>query len=331
MSTEFVIRMTRPGDAGVLQAAEVGLPPPGASEVRVRHTAVGVNFVDIYHRNGLYRLPELPAVLGVEAAGVIEAMGAEVRGFAVGDRVAYAGLPAGGYATARNLPAAKLLSIPDGVSDVQAAAALLRGITAHMLLQYVHPVRAGDTILVQAAAGGLGQVLGQWGAALGARMIGTAGSAAKAAIARGKGYDAAILYRQTDFVAEVLRLTGGQGVDFAIDGIGGETLNKTLQTVRPFGLAASVGQAAVGGSEDTAMLPLSELGPYRSIGLARPGVMRFISDPARYREGAQATLARLAAGLAVDVSVSLPLEQAAEAQHLLETGQTAGAVILLPH
>ncbi len=331
MSTEFVIRMPRPGDAGVLQAAEVVLPHPGASEVRVRHTAVGVNFVDIYHRNGLYRLPKLPAVLGVEAAGVVEAMGAEVRGFAVGDRVAYAGLPAGGYATARNLPAAKLLSIPDGVSDVQAAAALLRGITAHMLLQYVRPVRAGDTILVQAAAGGLGQVLGQWGAALGARMIGTAGSEAKAAIARGKGYDAAILYRQTDFVAEVLRLTGGQGVDFAIDGIGGETLNKTLQTVRPFGLAASVGQAAVGGSEDTAVLPLSELGPYRSIGLARPGVMRFMSDPARYREGAQATLARLAAGLAVDVSVSLPLEQAAEAQHLLETGQTAGAVILLPH
>ncbi len=331
MSTELVIRMTRPGDVSVLQPAEAVLPSPDATDVRVRHTALGVNFVDVYHRNGLYRLPELPAVLGVEAAGVVEALGPEVRGIAVGDRVVYAGLPVGGYATARNIPAAKLLPIPDGVSDVQAAAALLRGITAHMLFQHVRPVRAGDTILVQAAAGSLGQVLGQWGASLGARMIGTVGSEAKGSVARSKGYEVAIPYRQTDFVAEVLRLTGGQGVDFAIDGIGGETLNKTLQAVRPFGLAASVGQVSVGGSEDTEVLPMRELGPYRSIGLARPSVIRFMSDPVRYREGAQAALARLAAGMSVDVSVTLPLERAAEAQHLLETGQTAGAVILLPN
>lgn len=331
MSTELVIRMTRPGDVSVLQPAEAVLPSPDATEVRVRHTAVGVNFVDIYHRNGRYRLPDLPAVLGVEAAGVVEALGPEVRGIAVGDRVAYAGLPVGGYATARNIPADKLLPIPDGVSDVQAAASLLRGITAHMLFQHVRPVRAGDTILVQAAAGSLGQVLGQWGASLGARMIGTVGSEAKGSVARSKGYEVAIPYRQTDFVAEVLRLTGGQGVDFAIDGIGGETLNKTLQAVRPFGLAASVGQVSVGGSEDTEVLPMRELGPYRSIGLARPSVIRFMSDPACYCEGAQAALARLVAGMSVDVSVTLPLERAAEAQHLLETGQTAGAVILLPN
>jgi NADPH:quinone reductase-like Zn-dependent oxidoreductase len=331
MSTEHAIYMTQPGDASVLQSTEVVLSPPGATEVRVRHTAIGVNFVDIYHRTGLYRLPELPAVLGVEAAGVIEVLGADVHGLAVGDRVVYAGPPVGGYATARNLPAAKLLRIPEGVSDIQAASALLRGITAHMLLQYVRPVRAGDTILVQAAAGGLGQVLGQWGASLGARMIGTVGSEAKGAVALSKGYEVAIPYRQTDFVTEVLRLTEGQGVDFAIDGIGGETLNQTLQAVRPFGLVASVGQVAVGGNEDTAVLPLRELGPYRSIGLARPGVFRFMTDPARYREGGHATLARLAAGMSVDVSVTLPLGRAAEAQHLLETGQTSGAVILLPN
>lgn len=330
VSTELVIRMTRPGNVQVLEPTEVVLPPPGANEVRIRHTAVGVNFVDIYHRNGLYRLPELPAVLGVEAAGFVEALGPEVHGLAVGDRVVYAGPPVGGYATARNISASKLLTIPDEVSDVQAAGALLRGITAHMLLQYVKPTRAGDTVLVQAAAGGLGQVLGQWGMSLGARMIGTVGSEAKGLIARNKGYEVAIPYQQKDFVAEVLHLTEDRGADFAIDGIGGEMLNKTLQAVRPFGLVASIGQVAVGGNQDTAVLPMSELGPYRSIGLARPGVFRFMSDLERYREGAQATLTRLAAGLSVDVSVTLPLERAAEAQLLLQTGQTAGAVILLP-
>jgi len=331
MSTAIAIRMTQPGDLRVLQPAEVVVSPPEAEEVRVRHTAIGVNFVDIYHRRGLYGLPELPSVLGVEAAGIVEALGSEVRGLAVGDRVAYAGLPVGGYATARNIAAARLVPIPDEVSDTQAAAALLRGITAHMLFQYVRPIRAGDRILVHAAAGGLGQVLGQCGASLGARMIGTVGSEAKGQVARDKGYEETIPYRQTDFVAEVLRLTDGQGVEFAIDGIGGETLGKTLQVVRPFGLAASVGQVALNGNEDTAMLPLNALGPYRSIGLARPGVIRFMSDPIRYREGAQAALARMAAGLAVDISVTLPLEQAAKAHHLLETGQTAGAVILIPN
>ena len=335
MSKELVIRMSQPGAAAVLQAASVDLAPPGAGEVRVRHTAIGVNFADIYHRIGLYRLPQLPAVLGVEAAGVVEAFGGETAGegdggLKIGDRVVYAGLPAGAYATARNVAANRLLKIPAGVSDIQAAATLLRGITAHMLFQYVGRVRAGDTVLVQAAAGGLGQMLGQWGAALGARMIGTVGSTAKREMARSKGYQEAILYRQIDFVAEVLRLTAGRGVDFAVDGVGGETLEKTLQTVRPFGMAASVGQAASSQSEDNVVLPLSELGPFRSIALARPSVFRFMSDLSRYREGAAATLARLAAGLAVDVSLTLPLTEAAEAQRRLENGQTAGGVILLP-
>lgn len=335
MSKELVIRMSQPGDAGVLQAASIDLPPPGAGEVRVRHTAIGVNFADIYHRIGLYRLPELPAVLGVEAAGVVEAVGGEPGGqdcgdVQVGDRVAYAGLPAGAYATARNVALNRLIKIPAGVSDIQAAGTLLRGITAHMLFRHVARVRAGDTVLVQAAAGGLGQVLGQWGAALGARMIGTVGSAGKGEVARSKGYQEAILYRQMDFVAEAMRLTDGRGVDFAVDGVGGETLSKTLQTVRPFGLAASVGQAAFSGNEDSAVLPLSELGPYRSIALARPSVFRFMSDLSRYREGAEAALARLVHGLVMDVSLTLPLAEAAEAHRQLESGKTAGGVILLP-
>ncbi|PFH11663.1 NADPH2:quinone reductase [Collimonas sp. PA-H2] len=335
MSKELVIRMSQPGDAGVLQAASIDLPPPGAGEVRVRHTAIGVNFADIYHRIGLYRLPELPAVLGVEAAGEVEAIGSGPGGqdcsdLQVGDRVVYTGLPAGAYATARNVALNRLIRIPAGVSDIQAAGTLLRGITAYMLFQHVARVRAGDTVLVQAAAGGLGQVLGQWGAALGARMIGTVGSAGKGEVARNKGYQEAILYRQMDFVAEAMRLTDGRGVDFAVDGVGGETLSKTLQTVRPFGMAASVGQAAFSGNEDSAILPLSELGPYRSIALARPSVFRFMSDLSRYREGAEAALVRLEQGLVMDVSLTLPLAEAAEAHRQLESGKTAGGVILLP-
>ncbi|MEO6920725.1 MAG: quinone oxidoreductase [Collimonas sp.] len=335
MSKELVMRIAEVGDAGGLQAETVDLAPPAAGEVRVRHTAIGVNFADIYHRIGLYRLPELPAVLGVEAAGVVEALGGELSGqgcgdLQIGDRVVYAGLPAGAYATARNVAFHRLVRIPAGVTDINAAATLLRGITAHMLFQYVRKVQAGDTVLVQAAAGGLGQVLGQWGAALGARMIGTVGSEAKGEIARSKGYQEAIPYRQMDFVAETMRLTGDRGVDFAIDGVGGETLSKTLQTVRPFGMAASVGQAGAAGSEDNAALPLSDLGPYRSLSLARPSVFRFMSNISRYREGAAAALAHMADGLAIDVSLRLPLEKAAEAQRLLESGKTAGGIILLP-
>lgn len=330
MSQETAVYLHRPGDASSLQAVAMELPPPGPGEVRVRHTAIGVNFVDVYHRIGLYPLPPLPVVLGVEAAGLVEALGDGIEGLAIGDRVAYAGPPVGAYASARNVDASRLLPIPPQVADTQVAGALLRGITAHMLFEYVRPIEPGDTVLVQSAAGGLGQILGQWGSSLGARMIGTVGNAAKGEIALRCGYTNAIPYKALDFVAETLNLTEGRGVDFAIDGVGGETLLKTLQTVRPFGLAASIGQAGVPGNEDRAQLPLSALGPSRSIALARPGVFRFMSDPARYREGASATLERLAKGLSVDVAAELPLQQAGEAHRLLEAGQSAGAILLHP-
>ncbi len=314
------------GDASRLSLRQADLPPPAPGEIRVSHTAIGVNFVDIYHRTGLYPLPALPAVPGVEAVGVVEAVGPGVHGLVPGQRVAYAGPPVGSYASARNLPADRALPIPDDVASDAVASLLLRGVTTHMLYRYVYRLQAGDTVLVHAAAGGLGLVLVQWAKALGARVIGTVGSEAKADMARAHGLDEAILHRERDFVAEVQRLTDGRGVDFAIDGIGGPTLLQTLGTVRPYGMVASIGQVA----GDSGPIEPALLGPARSIALARPGVFRFMSDPDRYREGVQATFAQLQRGLRANIGLVLPLARAAEAQQRLEAGETSGSILLRP-
>lgn len=323
---ESTVRMQACGDASVLRCEDSTLEAPGPGEIRVRHRAIGVNYVDVYHRTGLYPVPALPATLGVEASGVVEATGPGVEGLAVGQRIAYAGMPLGGYASARNLPAERAVALPDAVSDDTIAALLLRGITAHMLFAHVRPLRAGDTVLVHAAAGGLGLVLVQWAKAMGARVIGTVGSVAKAELALGLGLDHAILYRERDFVDEVRKLTDGEGVDFAIDGIGAQNLISTLATVRPFGMVASIGQVA----GDSGLLDPALLGPARSIALSRPGVIRFMSDSRRYREGVNATLARLQAGMKATISEVLPLGAAADAHRKLEAGQSAGAILLRP-
>jgi NADPH2:quinone reductase len=320
------VRIHAVGDASRLEVERIALPPPGQGEIRIRHTAIGVNYVDVYHRSGLYPLPALPATLGVEGAGVVEAVGAGVTRFAVGQRVAWAGLPVGGYAAARNLPAERAIALPDGVDERHVAGALLRGITAHMLFNWVRPLFAGETVLVHAAAGGLGLVLTQWAKALGARVIGTVGSEAKARLALEHGLDHAILYRDQDVVAAVRDLTGGEGVHYAIDGIGGDTLRRTLETVRPYGMVASVGQVA----GDIGLLDPAALGPARSIAFARPGVMRFMGDLDRYHEGARATLDRLAAGVKVEAGAELPLARAADAHRLLESGASTGAILLRP-
>ncbi len=320
------IRLNRPGGPEALSLDRIDLPSPAAGEVRIRHAAAGVNYVDVYHRTGLYPLPALPAVLGVEAAGVVEAVGAGVSGVAVGDRVAWAGLPAGGYAEARLLPAERVLPLPDGVEATTAASLLLRGITAHMLLTRVCPVGPGDTLLVHAAAGGLGLVLTHWAKSLGATVIGTVGSAEKAEVARAHGLDHAILTRETDFVAAVRGLTGGRGVDVAVDGIGGDTLLRTLDAVRPFGTVASVGQAA----GPIPALAVSEIGPRRSLCLSRPSVFAHMAEVATYRAAAAEVLARVAGGLRAGPVTLLPLDRAADAHTALEGRGTSGALVLVP-
>jgi NADPH:quinone reductase-like Zn-dependent oxidoreductase len=320
------VRIHDYGDRSRLTSEFLAVPAPGEGEVRIRHAAIGVNFVDVYHRTGLYRLPGLPATLGAEGAGVVEAVGPGVTRLAVGQRVAYAGAPVGSYAAARNLPAARAVALPDSVSFEAAAGGMLRGITAHMLFAYVRKLQAGDTVLVHAAAGGLGLILVQWAKTLGARVIGTVGSAAKAELALANGLDRAVLYREEDFVAAAREFTDGEGVHFAIDGIGGETLRRTFDAVRPYGMAASIGQVA----GETGLIDPSEIGPYRSIAFSRPGVFRFMHDLERYHEGARATLGQLAAGMRVKIGQELPLAEAAEAHRLVESGRTVGSVLLRP-
>ena len=320
------VRIHQYGDASRLEAEFLELAPPAQGQIQIRQSAIGVNFVDIYHRIGLYPLSSLPSTLGVEGAGVIEAVGPGVTDFVPGQRIAYAGSAVGGYAAVRNLPAERAVLLPESVSFGVAAGSMLRGITAHMLFAYVRPVRARDTILVHAAAGGLGQILVQWAKSLGARVIGTVGSQAKADLAIAHGVDRTVLYRDEDFVAAAKDFTDGQGVDFAIDGIGGGTFRRTLDAVRPYGMAASIGQVA----GDIDVIHPSELGPYRSIAFSRPGVLRFMTDLQRYREGANATLAQLAAGMRVRIGKELPLAKAAEAHRLMEAGQTVGSILLRP-
>jgi NADPH2:quinone reductase len=320
------VRIHAYGASAQLETEWLPVPPPGPGQVRIRHAAIGVNFVDVYHRTGLYPLAALPAALGVEGAGVIEAVGPGVSGIAVGQRVAYAGAPVGSYAAVRNLPAERAVALPDAIPFDVAAGAMLRGITAHMLLAYVRQVRAGDTILLHAAAGGLGLIVVQWAKAMGARVIGTVGNRAKAELALAHGVDRVVLYREQDFVVAARDFTDGEGVDYAIDGIGGDTLRRTFDAVRPYGMAASIGQVA----GDIGTIDPSELGPYRSIAFARPGVFRFMSSLQRYREGAQATLDRLAAGMRVRIGTQLALADAGEAHRLMEAGQTVGSVLLRP-
>jgi NADPH2:quinone reductase len=320
------VRLHAPGNARSLRVERVPVPDPGPGQIRLRHTAIGVNFVDVYHRSGLYPLPALPATLGVEGVGVVESVGPGVDGLRPGQRVAYAGLPVGGYSEVRLLPASAAIALPDGIADELGAASLLRGITAHMLFTRVWTLRPGHTVLVQAAAGGLGLVLTQWARALGARVIGTVSTDEKAGLAKAHGLHVAVNRRREDVVEAARAFGDGMGVDLAVDGIGGAALLDCLDAVRPFGMVASVGQAA----GDLPPLPLQELGPARSIALARPSVFRHMADAVRYRQSAEAVLGRLSAGLQVPIGARLPLSQAAEAHALLESGQGTGAVVLVP-
>ncbi|WP_237831584.1 quinone oxidoreductase family protein [Sandaracinobacteroides sayramensis] len=317
--------MTGVGGVEKLEVSQISSKQPGPGMARIRNLAIGVNFIDIYHRTGLYPL-SLPAALGVEAAGVVEALGEGVTGFSIGDRVAYAGAPVGAYATARSLPASRLIKLPDGIEFRSAAASMLKGLTAHMLLTRTYAVERGTTLLVHGAAGGLGSILVRWAKHLGATVIGTAGSEAKADIARSYGADHVIVGRNADLVSEVGSLTQGVGVDFTIDGIGGDTLLKSLACTRRFGTVASIGQAA--GAIPS--LAVEDIGPIRSLSLARPSVMAYAADLTVYHHAAEALLEMMQKGVCTEIGGEYPLAEAAQAQSDLEAGRTTGSLLLIP-
>ena len=300
---------------------EVGDPGPG--QVRLRQHAAGLNFIDVYHRTGLYPQP-LPFTPGVEGAGVVESVGADVDNVKVGDRVAYAG-PIGGYAEVRLIDAERLVKLPDGIGFDEAAAMMLQGMTARMLLRSVYPVSAGDMILVHAAAGGVGLMLCQWAAALGAIVIGTVSTDDKAELARQHGCQHPIVYTRQDFVAEVDQISGGAKLPVVYDSVGRDTFLKSLDCLRPRGLMVSFGQSS-GSVEPFSPNLLAQKG---SLFLTRPTLFNYIASRAELEASAAELFEMVGSGqVLVEVKQRFPLAAAAEAHRALEARATSGSTIL---
>jgi NADPH2:quinone reductase len=319
------IRAHRFGGPEVLQWEAVELPAPAPGEVTIRQTAVGLNFIDTYHRSGLYPLA-LPAGIGTEAAGVVELLGAGVGGIAVGDRVAYAGLPPGAYAERRNWPAERLVTLPDTISDDVAASVMLKGLTAWYLLRRSYRVQPGSTVLLYAAAGGTGTLLSQWAADLGARVIGVVGSAAKAELAHAHGCWATVLLGDPDFVAKVRELSGG-GVDVVYDSVGRDTFFKSLDCLHKHGTMVTFGNAS-GPVEPFSPMELAKRG---SLHLTRPLLFDFIATRADLEAGTGELFGLIMRGaVRIAIGQSYPLRDAARAHQDLESRRTTGATILRP-
>ena len=324
MSQAIVFTETGGPEVLRLQNAEIG--PPGPGQARVRHTAIGVNFIDTYQRSGLYPLP-LPSGLGSEAAGVVEAVGEGVAGLAPGDRVAYAGGPLGAYSTERLIAAEHLVKLPDGVSDETAACAMLQGMTVEYLVQRTFPVQPGQTVLWHAAAGGVGQIALQWLSAMGVHVIATVGSEAKAEIARGLGAAHVILYREEDVAARVRAITGGKGVPVAFDSVGKDTFEASLNSLSPRGMMVTFGNAS---GPVPALAPL-ELTKRGSLFLTRPRLGDYIATRAELEASSAALFRRLRDGtVKLAPSHRYPLAEAPQAHRDLEARRTTGSVILLP-
>ena len=320
------IRIHKHGGPEVLQWDDVPLAQPGAGEALIRHTAIGLNFIDTYHRSGLYPMP-LPLTLGGEAAGVVEAIGPGVSEVKVGDRVGYGSAPVGAYCERRLIPANRLVKIPAGIDDKHAAAILLKGMTTWYLVRRTYPVRPGDTVLVHAAAGGVGVILTAWAKHLGATVIGTVGSPDKAALAKKHGCDHVILYREVDFTAEVKKITGGKGLPVVYDGVGKDTFNGSLDCLRPRGLMVSFGNA----SGAVPPFAIGNLASKGSLFLTRPTLVHYVAERAELETAARELFEIVAKGVVkVELNQSYALKDAAQAHRDLEARKTTGSTVLLP-
>ncbi|GAB7128532.1 quinone oxidoreductase [Silvimonas sp. JCM 19000] len=320
-----VIRLDTVGDPSVMQLADVELADPGPGEVQLRHTAIGVNFIDTYHRSGLYPV-KLPSGLGQEAAGVVEKLGAGVSDLKIGDRVAYPSGPLGSYARHRNFPANKLVPIPDDIPDEIAAGSLMRGMTAQYLLKQTFEVKPGMTVLIHAAAGGVGQIACQWAQALGATVIGTAGSEAKCRLAR-PFCDHVIDYTNEHFAERVHLLTGNKGVPVVYDGVGAATFEGSLASLAPRGLLVSFGNA----SGPVPPFSPNLLASKGSLYLTRPTLGNYASTRAELLAMAADYFAIVASGrVRVTVNQRYPLADAAHAHRDLEARKTTGSTVLIP-
>jgi NADPH2:quinone reductase len=320
------IRFHTTGGPEVLSYDEVDVPPPSAGEVRIRQRAIGVNYIDTYHRGGLYPLP-LPSGLGTEGAGVVEAVGAGVTDFRAGDRVAYCTSPVGAYSTERNVPADRLVKLPDGIDERTAASMMLKGLTVQYLFRQTRPLQQGDTILFHAAAGGVGLIACQWARALGVTMIGTVGSDEKAARAREAGCTHTIVYTRENFVERVKALTAGKGVPVVYDSVGKDTFPASLDCISPRGLFVSFGSA----SGPIAAFSIGLLQQKGSLYATRPTLFTYANTATALRSMAAELFDLVLAGkIRPQASQTWPLREAASAHRALESRATMGATILLP-
>jgi NADPH2:quinone reductase len=320
------IRIHQTGGPEVMRYEDVEVPAPGPREALVRQTAMGVNFIDVYHRTGLYPT-SLPTVLGLEGCGVVEAIGPNVVEVRVGDRVAYANPPIGAYAERRIIPADRLVTLPHDIADIQAAGMMLKGMTAQYLLRRTFPVTAGDTILVHAAAGGVGLLLCQWAKHLGATVIGTVGSEDKAALAKTHGCDHPIIYRNDDFVARTRDLTHGAGVAVIYDSVGLDTFAKSLDCLRPLGMMVSFGQS----SGKVPAFDTGLLAAKGSLFLTRPSLMTYTAKREDLVSSAAELFEVVRHGFVrIEVSKTYKLADAAQAHADLEARRTTGSLVLIP-
>jgi NADPH2:quinone reductase len=318
------IRFQKTGGPEVLEWQEVDVGEPGQGQVRIRHTAVGLNYIDTYQRSGLYPMP-LPSGLGSEGAGVVEEVGPGVSGLKPGDRVAYAGGPLGAYSEARVMPADRLVPIPEGITDQQAAAMMLKGMTAWYLVRRTHPVKSGETILFHAAAGGVGLIACQWAKHLGATVIGTVGSDEKARLAKEHGCDHPINYRQEDFVARVGELTGGRKLPVVYDSVGKDTFHKSLDCLAPLGLMVSFGQS----SGAIGPVDIGILAAKGSLFLTRPTLVNYTATREDLLTAARELFEVVKSGaVRIAINQTYPLREAARAHRDLQDRKTTGQTVL---
>ncbi len=329
MSKAQVIHQLGPPE--VMQWQEWAVPDPASGEVRLRHTAVGVNFADTYHRGGIshpWPVQPCPVVIGFEGVGIVEAIGADVTGFSTGDRVAYGIPPLGSYAEVRNYPADKLLHLPPELDDRQVAALLMKGMTAHYLLHRTYRVKPGDTILVHAAAGGMGLILCQWARALGATIVGTVSTGEKAEAARMAGCHHPVIRSEESFVERVREVTDGEGAAVVYEAIGRDTLQDSLDSLRPMGVCAAYGH--VSGPPDPIDI-IQDLGRRGSLFITRPAIMHYVAKREDLEWAAEDLFRAIGNGtLDANVNYVYPLSDAVKAHAAIESGRTLGATVLVP-
>jgi len=321
------IRIHEAGGPEAFRWEDVSVADPAPGEVHIRHLAIGLNYIDVYQRTGLYPLPSMPGIIGMEGSGEVLAVGADVYDFVPGDRVAYAGNPPGAYATERLVPAHRLVKVPVQISDQQAAAMMLQGMTVQYLLRRTYRVQPGEIVLLHAAAGGVGLIACQWAKALGATVIGTVSSKEKADLAKAHGCDYTILYHEEDFVARVKDISGGRGVHVVYDAVGKDTFMKSLDCLRPMGMLVYYGQS----SGPAPAIDPGLLGKKGSLFLTRPSLMAYTAERDDLLASATELFDAVISGMVhININQTYPLHEAAQAHRDLESRKTTGSTVLIP-